>query len=95
MYQYGLFIFSIFIILFLTQIYSLYSYFRISNNIIFGTLFVIFLGQIVEGFFSYMYVVNPFMWCIFGTLIAMKRRKMVFLHWFDLRVGRFKHEVQR
>jgi hypothetical protein len=78
MYQYGIIIFSVFIIIFLTQAYLLYSYFRKTKDIIFGTLFVIFLGQLVEGFFSYMYVVNPFMWCIFGILIAMKRRKMQF-----------------
>lgn len=73
LYQYGIIIFSLFFAFFIIQIFSIYRHFKESKNIIYGTFFVIFLGQLVEGFFSYMYVVNPFMWCIFGLLIAIKR----------------------
>jgi hypothetical protein len=73
LYQYGLIIFIFFVLFFLAQIFMLYRFFRRTQSIIFGTLFVIFLGQIVEGFFSYMYVVNPLMWCIFGALIGIMK----------------------
>ena len=79
LYQYGLFSFLILTLIFISQIHSFYMHFKKHRNIIFGIFFVIFLGQLVEGFFSYMYVVNPFMWCIFGALIAMKKSKHKFI----------------
>jgi hypothetical protein len=75
LFQYGLIIFIFLTVVFLIQIYLLFNYFKKSKNVMFGILFVIFLGQIVEGFFSYMYVVNPLMWCILGLLIAMRKRQ--------------------
>jgi hypothetical protein len=76
LYQFGIINFSILMLLFIKIFYSIYKYNRLVFNDTYSVLFIIFIGQVVEGLFSYMYVVNPFMWCIFGLLIAMKKNKI-------------------